>query len=191
MKKQRSFLQSFTWVGVMLLVMGGIFAAVGIITQFAPTAPESFTMVVNGVQAGVQASAAAASLQMARLIYLLTFGLMGLTLMLTGAIIFGCGKMRRLREQRLKQEGDCLAARVVGQERTGARSNYQQIMRLRCAYTDEKGTTYIFKSRMLRSDPEPFLPNGMVNIYYDRNDMSRYFVDVDGSVGLGDKVVEL
>jgi hypothetical protein len=50
------------------------------------------------------------------------------------------------------------------------------------------GTTYIFTSQPLRSNPLPFLKNKTVTVYYEFDQMKKYFVDIDGSV---ENVVEL
>jgi len=187
MRKQRSFVRSFAWVGIMLLAMGGIFLSVAIVTQLILTDPASVTMYVNGIrQPDTQET-----LQSARLLFLLLFGGFGLGTMAPGLVICLCAWSRSKRNHRLKAEGDYLAARVVGFEPTAVRVNRRPLMRLRCAYTDNTGTTYIFKSASLRADPTPFLADDTADVYCDRNDLSCYFVDVDGSVGLGERVIEL
>ena len=187
MKPQKSFMQNFAWAGVMLLAMGVLFAAIGFILPLALTSPDSVRVVVNGVRL----PATAETLRTAHRIYWLTFGLIGLSLLLAGGVVFCRCRASRARAHRLKAEGEYLSARLIGYEPTAVRVNRRPLYRLRCAYTDNKGTTYIFKSASLRADPAPFLPGGMVDVYCDRADMSRYFVDVDGSAGLGERVFEL
>jgi len=187
MKRQRSFLQNFAWVGIMLLAMGFVFLSVAVGSQYILTDPSSVNYYVNGIKQPDTME----TLQSARLLFLLLFGGFGLGAMIPGFVICLRAWLRGKQIRRLKAEGEYLSARNVGLEPTAVRINRQPLMRLRCAYTDNKGTTYVFKSASLRCDPEPFLADGKVDVYYDRNDMSCYFVDVDGSIGLGERVVEL
>jgi len=187
MKRQRSFEQSFSWVSVMLLGMGVLFLGVAVMAQLVMTTPESVHVTVNGVPLPPTEE----SLQTAHLIFGLTFGSVGFILLSIGAIVFVRRQMYLLRARRLMREGDCLSAIVLDCEPTNVSVNRRPLLRLRCSYMDKKGITYIFKSAALRGDPTPFLPNGSVAVYCDRNDMSLYYVDVDGSIGLGNKVIEL
>ena len=187
MSKRGSYLQSFMWVGVLLLVMGLLFGSVGVATQFLITSPGDVNLTINGVRQPPTME----TLHTARLLFLSIFGGFGLLLTTPGLIICACAIGRRRLARRLKAEGVHMVANVVGYASSGVRVNSRRLERLRCAYTDETGTTYVFKSGLLRVDPAPFLLQGKVDVYCDRDKMSRYFVDVDGSIGLGDRVVEL
>jgi len=187
MRRRGSYLQNFTWVGVLLLLMGAVFLSVAVATQFLIAAPEDVNLSINGVRQ----PATQETLRTARMLFLGIFGGFGSVLAIPGIIICVLAKRRRLLERRLKAEGMCISANILEYVPSGVRVNHRRLERMRCAYTDEKGITYIFKSSILWADPSPFLPQGKVDVYCDRDNISRYFVDVDGSVGLGDRVIEL
>ena len=171
----------------MLLAMGLAFLSVALIMQLIPISPENFTYRVNGIrQPSTEESVA-----VFRLSFLLAFGISGLGLMLAGGIVAGQAAARKKRALRLKNEGMCVTARATEITPTGVRVNRRCLTHLSCAYAAPGGITYIFKSGTLRMDPMPYLNQGEVKVYYDRNNMKRYFVDVDGSAGMGSRVIEL
>jgi len=185
--KPKSFYQSFTWVSIMLLAMGCIFLAVGIGMQLVPMSPEDISYYHNGIRQ----PSTEATLRSFRLIFLLCFGLIGAVLAAVGGILLVRWSIRRRRNQRLKQEGTRITAVVADYTPATVRVNHQYMTRLQCTYNTPGGKTYIFKSGYLRMDPVPYLHEGEITVYYERNNMKNYFVDVDGSIGLGSKVVEL
>lgn len=185
--KERSFLQSFTWAGVMLLLLGLVFLAAAIITQLIPLRPEDATYYVNGVrQPGTEETVSTV-----RMVFLLVFGLLGLGLSIGGGVSLWRAARRRALAQQLKAEGAHLTAKLADYEPSSIRVNNRTTARIRCAYNAPDGKTYLFKSGLLRMDPYPYLTEGQLKVYYDPNDMSRYFVDVDESAGFGSRVVEL
>lgn len=187
-RRQRSFLQSFILVGVMLLVMGIVFSAVAVIMQLVSLSPESMTLTVNGERV----PATEDTLALFRRIFLLGFGIVGLILLFAGGAALGTHVGKKRKAAWLKAEGAHIRAEVTEVEPTAVYVNHRPLGRIFCSYTDYTGTTYIFKSGSLRIDPVPYLRDGCVDVYYDRGDMKKYFVDVDGSVGLGSgRVVEL
>lgn len=186
-RNQKSFLQSFTWVGVMLLVMGLIFLGVAIVMQLIPLQPEDMTYYENGVRQ----PATEDTVVFFRMMFLLLFGLMGLGLSIGGGLSLVRSARRRSMAQQLKAEGARLTAYLTDYEPSSIRVNNRSVARVRCSYNAPDGTTYIFKSGLLRMDPYPYLTDGQLRVYYDRNNMSRYFVDVDESTGIGSRVVEL
>lgn len=187
-KKQKSFLQSFTWVAMLLLAMGVVFLGVAAVMQLVPITPENLQSYRNGV---LQPSADE-SVRTFRLVFLLTLGSVGLGLAAAGCIVAVCQGARRTLARRLKSEGARLTATAMDCAPSYAvRVNYRYMMRLQCAYKGPDGVTYIFKSGYLRVNPLPYLDQGKVTVYHDRNNMARYFVDVDGSAGLNTKIVEL
>ena len=187
MAKQKSFLVRFTWVAVMLLFMGLIFSSVALVLQLVPIAPENISVSVNGVrQPSTQES-----VDTFRFIFLMAFGIPGLALLISGGIAAACMSARKRRVKALKNEGACVTAMATELTPSAIRVNHRYLMRLNCAYTAPNGTTYIFKSRILRMNPFPYLNEGWVKVYYDRDNIKRYFVDVDSSVGLGTRLVEL
>lgn len=186
-KKGKSFVQSFTWVGLLLLALGVVFIVVAAVMQLVPLSPANMHMYTNGIQR----PATEETVRIFRLVFLLTFGIIGLLLAIAGGIVAGQQAARRRRAKRLKKEGVRITAEVMDYSLSAVRINYRFLTRLRCAYKDSDGTTYIFRSDILRADPAPYLQQGQVDVYHDRNDISKYFVDVDGSAGLSSKIVEL
>ncbi|MDR0469433.1 MAG: hypothetical protein LBH09_05615 [Peptococcaceae bacterium] len=184
---KKSFLQSFTWVGFFLLAMGVIFLAIATTMQMIPMDVSDVHMYRNGLEM----PATLESLKTFRLIFLLAFGIPGLVLLIIGGIVTMRGGAQRSLSRRLKEEGEHLIAEVTSPIPTNVSVNHRALMRLQCAYLDADGTTFLFKSGILRADPTPFLNQGQVDVYYDRRDMSRYFVDVDGSAEMNTKVIEL
>ena len=187
MSKQKSFLMNFSWVAVMLISMGLVFLSIAVVMQLVPIALEDIRNTVNGVPQRSTAD----SVEMFRLTFLLAFGIPSLMLLTAGGIVGGCIAARKKRARWLKAEGRCITAQITGCTPTNVRVNYRYLMRLNCAYAASGGVTYIFKSGTLRMDPMPYLSQGEVKVYHDRNDIKRYFVDVDGSVGMGSRIVEL
>jgi len=187
MPKQKSFLMSFSWVAVMLMGMGLLFLSLAVVMQLVPISFEDISTTANGVPQPTAANSVSAF----RLAFLLAFGIPSLMLLSAGGIVGGCIAARKKRAKWLKTEGRCVSAQITECTPTNIRVNYRYLMRLKCAYTAPGGITYIFKSGTLRMDPMPYLTQGEVKVYYDRDNIKRYFVDVDGSVGVGSRVIEL
>lgn len=185
--KQKSFHQSFGWFGAILFIMGIIFLGVAIVIQLIPMSPEDMRVYVNGVQQ----PATEDTVHMFRMIFLLVFGFIGLLLFIIGGIVIGRNAGQRRLAKQLKQEGAKLTAQAVECTPSMIRVNRRMTARLVCSHTALNGQTYIFKSGLLRQNPYPYLQQGKVYVYHDRNNMSRYFVDVDESIGLGSRVIEL
>jgi hypothetical protein len=183
----KSFLLSFIWVGIMLLSMGLVFAATAMIIQTIPIRPESIHTYINGELI----TSTYDTVRNFRLGFLLGFGIPGLGLIVAGVIIIFRKVAKKKLADHLKVNGAFVVAEILDYADSNVSINGRPALRLVCAHTDSSGTTYIFKSGFLRLDPVPYLPDAMVNVYYDQNDMSRYFVDIDGSIELGSKVVEL
>jgi hypothetical protein len=185
--KAKSFIYEFTWVGIMLLSMGMLFLGIALVMQLVPLAPENVNLYYNGVRQ----PSTLETVEETRLLFGLIFGGLGVLLGCVGLIVAARKWIKRGRAERLKAYGTCVQAAVTGNEASAVRINHQYLTRLQCAYTGGDGVTYIFKSDSLRMDPTALLDEGMVTVYYDEYNMKHYFVDVDGSVGVGTKVVEL
>lgn len=186
-KKVKSFLYTFTWVGGLLLFIGLALLTVGIVIQFIPMQPENITAVVDGVRQ----PATEASIKTFRLIFLLAFGLVGLILTIAGTIVVGRTLRKNKLAKHLKENGVRVLAQWTENSPSSVRVNNRQTYVLRCIYAAPGGQTYIFKSGHLRMDPVPYLTDGQVYVYHAPDDIGRYFVDVDGSTGMGNKLVEL
>ena len=178
---------NLTWVAVMLILMGLVFSGVAVTMQLVPIAPENITVRVNGV---IQPSTEQSVFEM-RLIFLLSFGIVGAGLLIAGFVVAGRMAARKKLARYLKDEGLCITAQATECTPTSVRVNRRYLTRLNCAYAASDGITYIFKSGTLRMNPMPYLNQGEVKVYHDRNNIKRYFVDIDGSVGAGTKVIEL
>jgi hypothetical protein len=185
--RHKSFLQSFMWVGVMLLAMGFAFFVVFIIAQLLPIGSEDIYTYINGELVPPTDD----TMFDFRWIFLFGFGIPGLGLIVAGTTVIFKNVAKKKLAAQLKRDGACLVAEACDYADSNVSVNGSVTPRLVCAYTDSSGTTYIFKSELLRLDPVPYLSDMMVNVYYDQNDMSRYFVDIDGSVGLGSRLIEL
>jgi hypothetical protein len=188
--KPKSFLMSLLWAGILLLAMGVIFTGVAAIMQLVPASPETMTVTVNGVSR----PATADDVRNFRLAFLLAFGVIGVGMLAGGFAVIIRTLTRRAMARRLKESGVSVSALITDFEASnisaGSRFHRRPVLRLLCSY-QTGGTTYIFKSGLLRRNPAPWLPDGMVTVYYDSEDIRRYFVDVDDSVRAHSDVVEL
>lgn len=185
--KQKSFLQSFSIIGLVFLLVGIPFLVVGIVMQVVPINPENMNVYVNGVRQ----PATEATVSNFRLIFLAVFGILGIIFSIVGAVFMLRPARKRRMMERLKRDGQLFIAESIGLEPSQIRVNRKFLSRLRCSHITFAGETYIFKSDLLRTDPTPHLDEGKVNVYCDRENMKKYFVDIDGSVGLGSRVFEL
>lgn len=185
--RQKSFLQNFLWVSMLLLALGAIFLGIAVLIQLIPLAPESVSVYANGV---LQPSTEE-TVRTFRFIFLLVFGSLGAAMILIAGIAALHNILRGRLARRLKTEGVMVTAGIVGYAPSAIYVNRRSLMRLRCAYAAPDGKTYIFKSGFLRMDPAPYLNTGQITVYYDPGNVRRYFVDVDGSAGAGSQVVEL
>ena len=177
-KKQKSFLYNFSVAGTVLLLLGGIFSSVALVLQFIPISPESVTVSVNGVPQPPTAE----TLGNFRLIFLLTFGGVGAILMIIGGIFYSRNKRARKNEKWLKNNGVRLIGEVTGLEYSNVRINGHSTQYLLCSYRELEGRTYVFKSRILRINPVPYLDEDKIIIYHEKGNIKNYFVDVDGSI---------
>jgi len=185
--KGKSFLYHFTWVGILLLSMGLLFLCIALLMQFIPIHPDSVALYYNDVRQ----PSTPETVQSARLLFGLIFGGIGVILGCIGTLILAKKWIARGRAERLKAYGTCVKATVTDCAASAMHINGRYFSRLNCAYLDSSGITYIFKSGALRMDPSPYLTDGTVTVYYDEHNMRHYFVDVDDSIGIGSKVIEL
>lgn len=185
--RPKSFLQSFMFVGAALLSLGLVFLIAAAVVQLIPIDPNSVNLYINGIRQPPTQE----TVRTFRLLFLLIFGIFAVAAAGAGGALIGRAALKRRGAESLKENGTCLTATVVAFSPSRVSVNHGRLQRLVCSYTDFRGQTYIFKSDLLRNDPVPFLPNGEVKVYHDREDMRMYFVDVDGSIGIGTRVMEL
>jgi len=194
--KQRSFLQNNSIVSWVFLIIGGTFLPAGII--FTLIFRPGMMVTVNDVNR----PATEADVLFFRLLFGGIFGGVGLIFLIVGIFLFLRRRKRRREMERLKREGSLVVADVISCEPTNIRiggnisdndhhNRGRPLYHLRCSYQGIGNETYIFKSDLLREDPTPYLDEGKVNVYCDREHMTPYFVDVDESIGLGSRVFEV
>lgn len=83
--------------------------------------------------------------------------------------------------KRLVTEGDKLVGKVEGvSQNTAVFINGQHPWVVTCVWTKSNGEIYRFKSKNIYTDPmDSFRPGDDIIIYVDRNNMKKYYVDVD------------
>lgn len=116
-------------------------------------------------------------------IFPIVFGSIGLPLLILG-VIFGAVSLRKRSViKRIVSEGYYVTADVVNISQNFSVSvNGSCPYVLECHYRDPAtGRLCIFHSRNIFFYPAELL-NRQVRVYTDRNDMRKYYVDVDGSV---------
>lgn len=62
-------------------------------------------------------------------------------------------------------------------------------MVLRCRYVDPDGQEHIFIRTGLEEDPQPYLKDGRLRVYFQQDDRSKYYIDLANSY-VGSGVVE-
>uniref|UniRef100_UPI00403F6605 hypothetical protein n=1 Tax=Candidatus Enterococcus willemsii TaxID=1857215 RepID=UPI00403F6605 len=175
--KNKSIYSNFKWVAWLLIGMGVLFLVPAIVMQFVPIGPDNFNLTLNGVrQPYTEANAA-----LFRRIFLYAFSAPTLILFIIGGVILFYHIRKTKKENDLREMGTYLIAGNLEVGYSSIRVNYRHQIFLTCSYVDEKGNNYLFKSRPLRYDPRAFL-NGQVKVYYQPDNISNYFVDVEGSM---------
>ena len=168
----KKIIVSHKWVGWMLVGMGAGFAAIGAavglpVYWFGSLSPREAAIFL--------------------IAFLASFGGVALGLMIAGGIVLAVLSSRAKRVEHLRQNGMMVWADVVdvsaeGMHSAGTMHPWRAFVRLRCKYAHTDGKTYIFRSPVLRYDPTRMLPEGQVKVYLDRDDITRYFVDIIGSL---------
>ena len=165
MKKKSVYLNT-SWAGYLLMGMGMVFLLVAIVIQF-------ITPTTSGMDSN--------QLSVFRLVFLASFGLPAAILFLVGLGLLLNQRKRLKQEAELKLRGKRVQATNVTLESSNVQVNRQYQMHLTCTYRDARGNQYLFKSRMLRMNPIPFLGDE-VTVYLEPEKMKPYFVDVEGSM---------
>ena len=159
---------SFRWVGVMLICMGIIFLGVGTFVGY-------YALTSGEIPAEEIVALSVAFLGM--------FGGFGVIVLAVGVIILVKAAGAARLKERLIEEGNYVWAELqdVSKNYT-VRINGHSPFVLRCRYRHSDGKTYVFKSRYLRYDPQDMIAGERVRVWFDRDDISKYYVDVEGSV---------
>lgn len=156
------------WVSWLIIGMGSLFLCIGGAVCFAAwksgsVAPEEATLFYS--------------------LFLGTFGCCGIAMIVIGAIIGNRMSRKAKLKQQLLQDGTHVWADVMDiSQNYNVRVNGRSPFVLRCKYRHSDGRTYIFTSQSLRFNPESFLRDNKVKVWFDRNDIKKYYVDVDDSM---------
>jgi hypothetical protein len=117
------------------------------------------------------------------LLFLGVFGGSGLITGAAGIALWARIAGRERLKQKLFQDGACVWADIVDISRQGnVEIGGRSPLVLRCKYRHSDGETYLFKSPYLRYNPQSLLPGGRVRVWFDRDNIRKYYVDVDGSI---------
>ena len=193
--RQRSMKVNMKFIGMIFAILGAVFIPVGFI---GPLIFQPGRMVtINGAYRPLTEADAWIGWLFGGI-----FWTIGVIFLMVGLVFLVRPAKRRREIERLKREGVRIEATVQSCEPSnirlgvttggigdhggmGGRATYH----LTCSYEDFHGTTYVFKSDLLREDPTPYLQDGKVVVYHDRGGMNPNYVDVDESIGLGSRVM--
>lgn len=164
--KQKSVYLNTRWTGYFLIGMGIFFFALALFIQ-------AVSLTANAL--------AFEQKILFRLIFLVSFGLPALVLLIIGGVVLLRDRRKSKREDALKAHGKKIQATNLTIESSNVQINRQYQMYLTCTYRDKKGDYFLFKSRLLRLNPIPFLGD-TVTVYVDPEKQQDYFVDIEGSM---------
>jgi len=116
-------------------------------------------------------------------IVLLPFFIVGGVFFVIGQVFLArIRKKNRMRDELLTM-GHCVMAKVVGVEQNRTVSiNGRHPYRVRCRYEAPDGTVHAFCSWDIKYDPTGLFLRDTVDVYVDRYDMDRYYVDLERSL---------
>ena len=159
------------WMVWLLCGMGALFLGIGIFVGLAAPGFEN----LSPEEAKIFTTA-----------FLGAFGIPGVIMIAVGYIIGSrAGKRERLR-QWLIQDGNYVWADIMDVSPNHVvRINGRHPYVLRCKYRHSDGETYIFKSQYLRYDPSSMFPDGRIKVWFDRDNIKNYYVDVDDNATSG------
>lgn len=177
--RQKGFYYNFSWVGILLLIMGILFLIPAVTIQVIPIREESFNLTINGVAQPYTPE----NVQKFRLLFLTLFGIFSVLLLSIGIIFTSRHHYKKKQKEQLKQTGMLIMADVMECNYTSVRINHRSALQLICSYKNKQGETFLFKSPSLRMDPTPYFENRKVKIYWDQQNKKKYFIDIDESVG--------
>ena len=161
----KSITMSMKWVVWLLLGLGVLFIAIGLLVGLlvqgfeSPEEEEIFRYVFTGV-----------------------FGGIGVILAVVALCIGSRIRRTDALKERLISEGNFTWAEIVDvTPQYHIQVNYQSPCVLRCMLRHDDGQTYICRSKYLRFNPMSLLPDGKVKVWFDPRDIRNYYVDVEGS----------
>lgn len=116
-------------------------------------------------------------------LFLGLFGSFGVIMAVVGTIIWSRISRREKLRERLWREGNYALATIMDVSvNYGVQVNNRSPFVLRCQYKHSDGNTYIFKSGYLRFNPQSLMPDGKVKVWFDRNNIKDYYVDIEESI---------
>ena len=172
---KNKLLMSIRWVGVMLIVMGLIFGGTAAFACFyvlqegnmTPDEAALFCVIFGGM-----------------------FGFFTIVMWSIGTIILARAHKRNCLKKRLIEAGNYAWADILNvSANSGVRINGHAPLILRCRHRYTDGNTYVFKSEFLRYDPQPELKDSRVKVWFDPDDIKKYYVDVES--GIDSNYIEL
>lgn len=144
----------FLAIGIVFVLVGGVFTGIGIATFFWNAGPDI-------------------------IFFRLIFGGIGLTVFIIGIICLQFSIRKRNRINNLISSGKYVMAEIVGVGRCyNVKTNGYHPYVVTCQYQDASGV-HMFRSRYLHFNPEPLLKDQMVKVYLDPEDYKYYYVDID------------
>lgn len=164
--RSKSFIYSFVWIWVVLLATGGILVVLAVV----------LSLVLLPSVSGYEETGLSLAF--------LFVGASGVGSFMAGVIMLKRHSRRHEAHLLLKETGERVIAEITNGSNIKSGINHKYSLgdvRLKCACTIS-GRPHVFTSSLLYMSPMPYLPDGKVTVYYDRRDISRYFVDIDGSV---------
>ena len=110
----------------------------------------------------------------------LIFGIVGLPILIVGAVFLIILKSKKRKKQMLLKNGKAVDAVVTGgQKNYNLTVNGKHPWKLECKYEDiYSGETYLYSSYNVWKDPALYIGQN-VRVYVDRNNPKKYYVDVD------------
>lgn len=172
---KKGIAMNMKWIFWLLFGMGAFFIGIGVLVYLA---------------AGDMTAVSSGQSDVSPIVFLFVFGGIGAIIIAAAAIFIGTERARAKLGEQLMQAGTfCLADIADVSQRSNVRANNFSPFVLRCTYKHDDGQTYMFKSRYLRYNPQSLIPDGKVKVWFDPYDITRYFVDVDGS--LKERIIEV
>ncbi len=149
-------------------IVGMVFAPIGLF--FAVMGPVLYAMEAGGPGSD--------------LVFLWTFGGIGLVFLLLGLGLLLPDVLRRRGQRRAIEQGETVRAKVLSVSPVlSVNYNGRHPYVVECSWQDpDTGEVHVWHSRYLRFDPEALLASGEVPVYVDRYEPKYAYVDVDAEL---------